>query len=92
MAELNALSSFATFKLSQQEELMGSIYTYEQKMFIQNKIAEVAEQKLSLIVDPINYTVFLQQEAFCAGQISILRYLLDCSLTSEQVLLDGSNQ
>ena len=70
---------------------MGSIYTWEQKMFLQNKIAEIAEQKLNAVPDPNNYAVFIQQDSYLAGQIAVLKYLLDCSLASEQLLLDSSN-
>ena len=92
MATVDNTSNFARFILSSQEQLMGSIYTYEQKLIIQNKLSEIADSKLALTVDPNNYAAYVQQEAYLAGQISILRYLLDCSIASEQQLLDNASK
>jgi len=92
MAAIDNTSTFARFKLSEQETLVGSVLTYEQKLVIQNKLSEIADSKLALTVDPNNYAAYIQQESYLAGQLGILRYILDCSLASEQVLLDDAKQ
>ena len=91
MSSPDTSSSYVKFTLSEHEQLMGSILTYEQKMFIQNKISDIAEQMLGLVLDPNSYTVSIQQHAYLSGQLTILKHLLDCSTTSEQVLLNNAS-
>lgn len=87
-----AQSSFTSYVLTEQEQLSGSMLSYEQKLFIQNQIGGIAEQKLALIPTPNDYQNFIQQEAFLSGQLAILKYLLDSSLASEQAVLDKQQE
>lgn len=77
------LNQFSSFELSQQEQLAGTILTYEQKLVLQNQLAMISAEKLALTANPHSYTEFIQQEAYKAGQIAMIQYILDCSLASE---------
>lgn len=76
-------STFAKYSLNLIEELSGSILTDYQKMYIQNKICEIAESKLALTADPKDYASYIQQEAYLAGQLAALSWML---ATSEEAL------
>lgn len=80
------LNSFSQFQQSEQEYLVGTTFNTEQKQFIQTQIAKLAEQRLAIVPDPLNYVVFIQQEAHLKGQMDILKYLLDCSESSEAMM------
>lgn len=85
MAEL-ITNTFSTFSLSDEEALQGSILTVTQKQVIQNKLAEVAEEKLALEVDSKDIDFFLQQEASLKGQLDILRWLLEAAEAAEETV------
>ena len=80
-------STFAKYEQSEQEQLAGTALTYDQKHFIQNQLCMIAEERIALQPDPVNYPAFIQQEAFLKGQMSAYKYLLDCSTESEKALL-----
>lgn len=70
-------SSFLSFNLSPEDAKQGSTFNLQQKAVIQNIIADLAEEKITLKFDPLNPLAFQQREAELAGQIGILKYLLD---------------
>lgn len=70
-------SSFVKYTLTAGELAAGSSFSPEQRAVIQNLIADLAEEKVSLTYDPSNPLQFTQREAELAGQIGILKYLLD---------------
>lgn len=70
-------SSFVKYTLTGDEKKAGSCFSSEQKAVIQNLIADLAEEKVSLTYDPQNPLQFTQREAELAGQIGILKYLLE---------------
>lgn len=72
-------NSFTTYDLTDDEVIGGSTLTTVQEAVLQNKKAEIAEQRLNLVFDPLNPQDFVQQEAFLKGQIEILGYLIDLS-------------
>lgn len=83
-------SAYATYDLSPQEVLQGQILTPLQKAVIQNQLAAFAEDKINLLYNSetvsaesarINY---IQREAELMGQINLLRYLLELSISAEQ--------
>jgi hypothetical protein len=74
-------NSFTSFLLTQDEIKAGSNFLPEQRAVIQNIISQLAEEKISLKYDPTAPEVFLQREAELAGQIGILKYLLNLSTT-----------
>ncbi len=74
-------STFSTYALSEEELKSGVQFSSSQKGVIQNLIADLATQKLGLEFDTAAPQQFIQQEAFLAGQIKILQYLLSLSET-----------
>ena len=72
----NSNSSFTTYELTDTEIREGSKLSHLQYKVIQNRIAEIAEDKLRLLFDPEHPLLFAQQEAELRGQLDILQYLL----------------
>jgi len=85
MATLQA-NSFASFKLSEQEEENGQILTLNQKMVLQNKLADIAIQKLNLVLDPANIDDFKMQNSYLQGQLDVMNWQLETSVSVEQDL------
>lgn len=83
-------STFSSFKQTDAEQLAGTHLTEEQRHFIQNQICMIAEERISLVPDPNNYAAFIQQEAHLKGQMVAYKYLLDCSIATESVLLEAA--
>lgn len=77
------INQFSSFELTESEQLAGTILTYEQKLVLQNQLAMISAEKLALVANPHSYAEFIQQEAYKAGQIAVLQYILDSSLASE---------
>ena len=80
------INSFTSFNLSETELLQGAILNSLQLQVIQNDLAQVAELRLNLDLDPKNIVSFAQNEAFHKGQMAAYRYILTRSLESEQIL------
>lgn len=78
------LSPFQSIQLSAADTTNGQILNGLQKAVIQNKRAEIATQKLTLPFTPNDVLSYTQQEAYLAGQLEILQYLLDASTASEE--------
>ena len=72
-------NSFTSYALTPEEFKEGSVLNHNQLMCIQNQIAQLAEQKLSLKYNPANPMEFLQMEAELQGGLNALRYLLTLS-------------
>lgn len=70
---------FSSFNLSPEEEEAGQILQPLQRMVLQNKLSAIAQDKLNIEFDPLNPQKFIQNEAFLAGQLSIISWLLDSS-------------
>ncbi len=79
-------NDFASFQLTEQEELEGSILTITQKQVIQNHLSSAAAEKIGLEYDPENSLKFVQQEASLKGQIDAYRFILASSDTAEDLL------
>lgn len=69
--------SFNRYDMSAEEAKSGHLLTLSNKAVIQNLIAEKAEAKLSLQLDPLNINLYIQEEAYLKGQIEILNYLVN---------------
>ena len=84
--------TFSSWELSDYEILQGSILNQTQKMRIQNELADVANNILSLTFNPVEPLKFTQDEAFLKGQLSILRGFLLRSDEAEEQLLREARQ
>lgn len=80
------INSFTQFDLSKDNLLEGSILSENQLRVIQNDLAQVAELRLNIDLDPKNIVAFAQHEAFLKGQMAAYRYILLRSLESEEQL------
>lgn len=78
MADL-APTSFTRWILTDEEEKQGSILTIGQIQVLQNQLADIAEEKIALEIDPSQFDSYLQREAGLAGQMAIIKHLLDQS-------------
>ncbi len=84
-------NSFSTYALTDREVLEGSIFNTLQTQVLQNHLAGIAEEKLNLEIDPTFSSSYLQQEAALSDKIKFLQYLLDTSLTSQDLLKQSPN-
>lgn len=92
MALLDPTSSYQKWTLTPQELAQGSILSITQKQCIQNQIAQAAERRLSLNLDPNNVIQFAQEEAEIKGTIQALQYLMTLSDAMEQEILNPTPQ
>lgn len=94
MATLEA-GTFASWILTEEEEIQGIMYTVTQKQVLQNLLAVHAEEKMTLSFDPNDVLSFTQAEAYKRGQIDLLLYLIDSSDamidTQKEIYLAESN-
>lgn len=79
MATLSHDTLFASWNLSEQELMQGSILSTPQEQVIQNQIAQLAQEKTLLKFTPSDIHTFLQREAELQGSISALQFLLTTS-------------
>lgn len=79
-------SSFHAYELTDQEKLLGSVYTFEQLKVLQNLLSSYAEQKINLDYDPNNKEQFMQDEASLKSSIRLITFLIDNSAASEGIL------
>ncbi len=77
---------FTSYALTDQEQLVGCVLSSLQEQVIQTRLAEVAEAKLTLEYDVANPTTFIQQEAYKAGELAALNYILEMSEASKELL------
>jgi len=83
---IQATGPFTSWSLSDQEIISGSVLSFTQKQVIQNQRAQVAEQILGLVFDPLNPVQFAQDDAHLKGQLAAFNYLLLLSDESETAL------
>lgn len=80
-------TSFTKYSLTEKEIRLALLsFTELQIMYLQNILAESAEEKLALTVPANDIPSFLQQEAEIQGRIKIMQYILatrEMYLTSE---------
>jgi hypothetical protein len=77
-------TSFTRVEMTPEEQATGAVLTSLNHAVIQNMIADIAEEKLALKFTPNDIHTYTQQEAHLAGQLDILKYLLDCSLSMQK--------
>lgn len=79
-------NEFTSYQLNEQEALEGAILTETQRQVIQNELSFVAANILALEFTPEEPMKFAQQEAELRGQLGIYRYILEKSVTAQEVL------
>lgn len=84
--------TFNKYEMTEEESQRGNILTLSNQAVIQNLIAEKAEAKLSLQLDPANFNAYIQEEAYLKGQIEILQFLLNMSAYAESNLTNQSGE
>lgn len=72
-------NSFTRHSLTQEEQSSGQSLTSNNIMVIQNLISDVAEKRISMVLDPLNPVAYAQEAAELQGQMGILKFLLECS-------------
>ena len=72
-------TTFTKYELTEEETKAGQTLTTQNKQVLQNLLSDTAEMKLNLIFDPTRPSDFIQNEAALAGQIKILRLILESS-------------
>lgn len=83
MAEL-AVNNFAAWRLSEEEEKEGCIFTITQTQVLQNELSIVADSLIALKYTPDEPLLFTQQEAELRGKLEFIQYLLDRSIALQQ--------
>lgn len=76
-------NKFITFKLTPEEEAVGSKYHPLQTAVLQNRRAQIAADILNLQYDPLNPQQFGLNRALLDGQMAILDWQLEVSAQQE---------
>lgn len=69
-------TSFVAYKFNTEEIKAARQISPEHRMYLQTLLADAAESKLNLTLDPYKPLVFTQEEAYLRGQMDILNMLL----------------
>jgi hypothetical protein len=73
-------SPFCRFEFSSPEELLqAQVFSPQQLQWIQTALADAAEERLKLTLNPAEPQRFIQAEANLKGQIEAFQYLKACS-------------
>lgn len=80
-------NTFSSWQLSVEEEELGQILTHEQQAVLQNKLAEIARDKLNVTFNVTIPAAFAQEEAYLRGQMDVINWLLDTSTSVESARL-----
>lgn len=73
----SAKTLFTRYNLTEEEELAAIQFTDTQRMYLQNIVADAAEEKVRLTFDPSNPNAFIQREAELQGTIRTLTSVLE---------------
>lgn len=84
--QVNADSSFISYKLTKEEYISGVSFSSNQRAVMQNLIGDIAEELITVTYDPQNPAVFQQRNAELMGQLGILKHLM--SLESQLIKED----
>lgn len=84
------ISSFTFVQLTDKATLTGQILSQEQKNVLYNLRAGVAEQILTLAIDPKDIYTSVQTDAYLKGKLEALNTILDSSDLAELTLAEGS--
>lgn len=70
-------TSFEAWKFTPDEMQAARNISPEHRRYLQTLLADAAEQKLALKLDPYKPLIFTQEEAYIRGQLDILVMLLN---------------
>lgn len=70
-------TTFEAWKFTSEELPAARGISIEHRRYLQTLLADAAEQKLALKLDPYRPLVFTQEEAYLRGQMDILVMLLN---------------
>lgn len=79
-------SSFMRFEMTEREQLTSQIFSHENKAYLKNLLADNAEEQLRDLYNPTDPEIWFQAQAKRAGMMEILRFLLEQSLASEEIM------
>jgi len=77
-------NNFSSYELTAEEELIGQTLNFQQKAVLQNKLAGIVQEKLTLTLDVSAPAKFTQDEAYLRGQMDVITWLLDTALAVEE--------
>lgn len=69
-------TSFKGWKFTEEELKAARQFSPEHRMYLQTLLADAAEQKLALVLDPYQPLKYTQEEAYIRGQMDIISMLL----------------
>lgn len=81
-------SPFTFVHMDEMEKLSGYALTQVHEDVIQNDLAEIAQQLLTLSFDAEHPTKFLQEQAYLKGQLEMLQNMLARSKEAQKLLVD----
>lgn len=79
---------FTSYTFTPSEELQAPILPLLTEAWIQNKIAQLATNKVTITYDPEHPLKFQQEEAELQGQIKILQLLINESEEAKAILTE----
>ena len=79
---------FTAYAISEGDQLQGMCLTSIQKEVIQNDVASIAQQIISLSLDPYLPLKFTQEQSYLRGQLEYLQNMLIRSEEAEKLLID----
>lgn len=87
------LSSFTKIAISVEDEQLGLALSTNTLAVLQNLRAQIAEEKLHLVLDPSKLHEYAQQEAHLRGQLDILSYLINAAdEVQKKIVIDDKPQ
>jgi len=84
-------NSFASYELTESEQLQGSVLNPHQRAVLQNRLATIAESKLALLFTPNDPLSYAQAEAYDRGAMDTIKWILDSSDTALSTLNSGGD-
>ena len=89
MSVLDPASNFQRWLLTPQEATIAAQLSLLQKQNIQNHIADIAHQRIALVIDPLKILETIQIDAEMKGQILAYQYLLSLSNDADEAVKNG---
>ena len=86
------VNAFTQYTLSQEEQLQSFIFNAVQLQGLQNELASVSLQLISLQFDPEKPIAFAQEQAYLRGQQELLQTLMERSKQTEELLVKLAQQ